>query len=143
MQIIETSIKPQAMRQVLIRATLWGACGACFLLGALFIPADNLAYGGFFLALFSFVMIAWAFRPLQRLKKLEVNPEQLVLTDTEIVWIKKGDRIHIPREKIRSINYQENKQFYGIVIRFISDQELKLPYFSERSYKKIEKNINF
>lgn len=139
MQTIDTSIQPQKMKRALLHATLWGAFGAFLLVSGAFL---DLSYGGWMLAILAFGLIAWAFRPFQRLKKLEVNPERLVLTETEIVWVRKKERVHIPRDKIRSICYKENKQFYGIVILFTSNREMEIPYFSERSYKMIEKSIN-
>lgn len=105
---LRSSVLPALMEHTLFQGTLKGGIGVfILLLGAIFLPPQEMKVWGFVLFVVAFAMLTWGLLPYKRLKKLEMNPSILTLDDPS--WIHfstKGNRVFsVPVAAIARIDY--------------------------------------
>jgi hypothetical protein len=146
---IRTHITPGLLRFALFRGTLMGGIGAAILLfSGIFLPPALLQGWGFFLFMLSIGLIAWGLIPYRRLKRLETNPNRLILdSEGAIHFLAKGKVLQsIPREAVKSLRWVEKRPTgwfstglpaYGIEISLPQkEHSYFFPYFGKAASEK-------
>lgn len=163
---IRSSIKTSLMKHTLFRGTVIASVGGALLLFAgIFVPVSSLSYWGFPIFLASIALITLGLLPYKQLKRLEVNPYQIV-ADQEKMWhfFEKGMPLFsLPVDDIEKTLLIENEYLYGIGVILkkplplpivvhrkafsLEDYERKslkkcgcdlfFPYFSKRAYQEL------
>ncbi len=158
---LHTTIKTSLMRHYLMRGSILAIIGALILLTAgSLLPPKILAPWGFFLFIAALSLITYGLLPYSRLRRLELNPYQLVIEDEYLdLWRKKKLLMSIPKDNIFRISYMEKKHVYGMLFilkrplsqrmillnklgffphcQITPEGNIFLLYFNERAYKEI------
>lgn len=170
MFFIDSSIKTSLLQKTLKRGSLVASIGAFILLfGGVFIPADTLKILGFPIFMLSFFLIAVGLVPYRKLRRLELNPNRIILEDNRYIqFCSQGKKkFSLPINSIESMKYVEKNNEYGIGIKLKTpipekiilynssfsivsmqkksqnrfDVDLFLPYFSKRSFERFQQEI--
>lgn len=148
---LRSSIRSSLLRFTLWKGTLMAALGASVLLYAgLYMPVDTLNKWGLPMLLVGGGLITLGLLPYRKLKRLEIKPDELMLSETHLQFTSQGKlMITIPLQSIDKTAYLEEGRQYGIGVwlkkplpRLPSSQQkmqrfgcsLFFPYFSERAY---------
>ena len=159
-------IYPHFKNKVRWRGVFLAISGAFLLLyGGIFTAAEELEKWGTTIWLVSISLIALGWIPYKRLCWLENHPDELIITDKDLLhYISSGPVVTIDLKQIDSVNYLEKRLLYGIAISFrrplahpleqpkVSfsmrvlqslflrdvERDLFLPFFSEETKKEIE-----
>jgi hypothetical protein len=138
--IIRTSIKPQIMRRTLFKGSLLALSGVLTLLiSGIFLPKEQLQYGGFLFFLFGIGCITFGLLPYRRLSAMELKPDELIANEREDLefWSKGKKRFTIPCSIIDKIDYIETNHTYGLALWLnpSTQQPIRIhdPYFNIHS----------
>jgi hypothetical protein len=154
--IFRSVISQTLWRRRVLRGTLIGGIGVILLfIAAVFFPSVEMKRFGFILFLLSVGLITWGFLPYKKLKRLEVRPNTLSISQDGVVSLSLNGHsvLQVPLQAIDKAFYVEEGDLYGIGVVFrndCTDQILKehphlkdlfgirgcdilFPYFSERS----------
>lgn len=147
---LRSSIKPELLRYTLRKGTFSAGIGLFLLLFAgIFIPVNRLETFGFIIVFLSTLLITFGLYPYQKLKKIELNPYEIIfLKDTILFSTKKKTEIIIPFTEIDRVIYIQTPYRYGIGLILkkpmyskLHDYDLFLPYFSSYSFKQFEEAL--
>jgi hypothetical protein len=106
--VLRSSVLPGLMKQTLLKGTLKGGIGVALLVfGAIFLPSQEMKNWGIVFFIIAFTLLTWGLLPYKRLKRLEENPNSLILEDD--FWIHfavKGSKVFsVPVNSIERIDY--------------------------------------
>lgn len=126
--ILRSAIIPSTMQHTLWRGTILGIAGAaCLLVPGIFMPLDVMQVWGFPLFIAGIGLIAFGLIPYRKLKKLEENPNRIILEETSIGYAAGGKLLFtLPVEAIDRVAFLENTSSYGICITLKSPLPAKL-----------------
>lgn len=81
-------------------------------------------------------LIALGLIPYRRLQRLEVRPNELVISEHGLIYYKGGDlQWKLPYSSIQRLSFQETAWRYGIALDVEGRFDLFLPYFTKRSFQ--------
>lgn len=136
---IRSSIKTSLLNHTLFRGTIIaGIGGAILLFAGVFVPLSSLNTWGFPIFLASLALITLGLLPYKRLKRLEVNPYEIV-ADHEKMWhfFEKGMPLFsLPVDDIEKTVLIEKEYLYGIGV--ILKKPLPLPIAIHRKAFSLE-----
>lgn len=163
--ILRTTISSQLMKHALFKGFAIAFLGILLaLLAGVFIPSSLLQKWGWSVFLISFGLMTWGLFPYRRLSRLQLKPNQLVLTDVNhLNFYSKGTRIlTLPLQSVNQMSYVDDPTFYGIAVWFkpipispivmyeltevnklrqygqkMGGADLFFPYFNQRSYEEL------
>lgn len=163
---IETAVSPDYMRYVLFKGTFLAGLGVLLLVvcGA-YMPPEVMEVWGLPVLAVGIGLITWGMFPYRQLKRMEVNPDTLVVVgDQYLQYLSRGKRVlTIPIRSIEKISHINRGRNYGIGVwlknplpekvtvhsekvdlnkRQIESQQrygcdLLLPFFSRRAYSSL------
>lgn len=136
---LRSSLSSALMRRMLWRGTFIAAIGAAGLIfGGAFLPPEKLSVWGLPLFIGASVIITFGLLPYRRLKKLEMQPYELIDNGVTLKLVK-GNKIlwEYPLNTIKKITYRDSPTKYGLDIRLTNGQNIFAPYFTERAKKNI------
>lgn len=142
-----SSVKPALLRASLIRGTLMALCGILLLAyGGTFLTVETLSLWGPPLLVVGGGLMVLGLLPYRRLCRLEVLPNELVVTDVLMQFLERGKLIYsIPRESIEEIKYYEKGNDYGLCITFKEGIAKKMivhnPRFEMAAYQKRSRQL--
>ena len=169
METLRSSVKSSLMRFALLRGTILAGLGAAVLIYGTFLPVKTLSVWGFPLFCLSLGMIAVGLLPYRKLRRLEMNPYEILIEDDQ--WwhfVAKGVCLFsIPINSVEKTEYLDEANQYGIKVflkKPIKEQikvhardfdmggfiatsrkrqkcDLFLPYFSARAYNSLKKPV--
>lgn len=163
--ILRSVISSELMKNVLFRGFAIAFAGMFLLLAAgVFIPFSILQYWGWIIFLLSLGLIAWGLIPYRRLSRLQLKPNELILSEGHLLsFNSKGNRVlSLPFQSIDKLSYVDHAQCYGIAVwlkssphplivvyqfkeveklkkkgREMGNADLFFTYFNQRSYKEL------
>lgn len=127
---IRTSIKPKLKRFLLIRGSLLALIGVGLLLySGIFITVDTLSNWGAAIWFISFLFIAWGLVPYRRITKIEENPNQIVVTEDEMIHYHRHgkDILSFPLAAIEEIHFVRDMGLYGIALTLKEETQSQVP----------------
>jgi len=116
---IRTTVTPQLKKSLLIRGSILALIGAGLLLySGVFVTVQTLTKWGSAIFLISFLLIAWGLVPYRRLIKIEENPNQIVVTEDQMLhYHRQGkDILSFPLAAIEKVHFIEDVGLYGIAL---------------------------
>lgn len=167
---IKTSVSSSWKSHILMRGTIMAVLGAAIMMIAgIALPPETMSNWGAILFFIGLFLIARGLLPYRRLTKLELNPDQLIVSDGTIHFLQGGRSVlRIPRRCIEAIRYvEESKLPYGLAFDFqwplpaelkeddpyfkwmkrrrnalkYFNADLFLPYFSKRAYRTLMESL--
>lgn len=135
MQVFYTSIHPKWLKKRLFFGIPFAVAGVLVLLAGSFskIVLENWGSGLFLL---SFALIAFGLIPYRRLKRVEENPQTLVMSETALTY--RGVSYPLVSSHVA---FYENRINYGIVLTTPLGKR-KLPFFSLRTVEEIQESLD-
>ena len=162
-----TSITPALLRNALLKGTVIAGIGIILLtLAGTYIPPYLLTYLGPFILFIGGGLITWGLLPYRRLYSIENSPNELIfINGKQVQFIAKGREVYtIPFEMIENLDYLKKDNIYGIAVYLKKETSKKIivhnprfnmaafqknskkkyhcdlfiPYFSERSFNRIQ-----
>lgn len=118
-----------AVNPSILRRRLWLGSSISILGAIILIFAGIAGHLGFFVFLFSILLIACGLKPYKKLWRQEVRPDEILITEDEILHYK---HYQIPLKEIEQVIYKKSLFTYGIVL-VTQRGKVFAPYFSERS----------
>lgn len=137
---LRTSVDPGLLKWRLYLGTFLGGCGAFILLiSAISLPTQSLEKWGFMILIIGMSLIALGLIPYRKLQRLEVKPNELVISKHGLIYYKGGElQWKLPFSSIHRFSFQETAWSYGIVLDVEGRFDLFLPYFTRRSFQILE-----
>lgn len=137
---LRTSIDPTLLKWRLYLGTFLGGCGGVLLLlSSIYLSAQSLEKWGFLILMFGLGLIALGLIPYRKLQRLEVRPNELVISEHGLIYYKSGElQWKLPFASIHSLSFQETAWHYGIALNVEGRFDLFLPYFTRRSFQILE-----
>jgi hypothetical protein len=137
---LRSSISTQLVTRTLFRGVLLsflGICGLCY--GGVYLNPSSLMDWGWLLYLISIGLITTGMLPYRRLIKLQLNPEELYLTENhEVIYFsKKRKLLTLPLEAVESWEYIDTWNRYGIAVKLKSS--LQRPIVVHQRHEEVEK----
>ncbi len=120
--VIRTTISSQLMKWTLLKGFCIAFLGIAGLLaGSIFFSLPTLQIWGLSLFLISLGLITFGLVPYRRLSRLQLKPNEFILTDdsNQMIFYSKGKKIlTIPLPSIARLSYIQHPSFYGIAVWF-------------------------
>lgn len=141
-----SSIHTPLLQKALMRGSFLAGIGALALLAGTFLPPENLKIWGPFLFLFSLGLIGWGLIPYRRLKRLETEPHEILITKDRLLFCwRKKPAFSIPLKRIKKAVFISSGDVYGIGISLEDaslsyvqalDEKFDITHFQQHSIKK-------
>lgn len=140
---LRTSISPSLLKWRLYLGSFLAGSGAFLLLiSAIYLSPTALEKWGFLILIFGLGLIALGLIPYRKLQRLEVKPNELLVSEHGLAYYKGGSlQWKLPYSSIHSIQFLESAWSYGIGLDVEGRFDLYLPYFTKRSFEILEKNF--
>lgn len=168
---IRSSIRPELKRQVLMRGSMIGGCGALLLLATgVFLPLSLLKIWGWAIFLIGIGLITLGLLPYRKLTRLESKPQTIEMKEDRFSLTSNQKPLFtVPFSAIEKMAYINTSSDYGIAIwlhnpltdkivvhsekfdiekyRELSQRkfgcDLMLPYFSQRGFDELQELWQF
>lgn len=163
-----SSIHSPLLKKALLQGSCLAGLGAFLLLTGTFLPLGILKVWGPFIFLISLALIGWGLIPYRRLKQLETEPHEILLSNNQLLFCwRKKPVFAIQLEGIKKAVFISSRDGYGIGVSLIDSSlryvqicdekfditrfqqqsikrygcDLFLPYFSERTFQLMNLNM--
>jgi hypothetical protein len=140
---LRTSISPSLLKWRLYLGSFLAGGGAFLLLfSSIYLSTSVLEKWGFLILILGLGLIAIGLIPYRKLQRLEVKPNELILSEHGLAYYK-GGRLEwkLPYDSIRSVTFFESSWRYGIYLDVEGRFDLFLPFFTKRSFQILEQNF--
>lgn len=109
------------------------------MLASIYLSTQALEKWGFLILIAGIGLIASGLIPYRKLQRLEVRPNELVLSKHGLIYYKGGElQWKLPFSSIQRLSFQESAWSYGIALDVEGRFDLFLPYFTKRSFQILE-----
>lgn len=140
--VIRSSISSSLLKKVLFRGFCIALVGILLLLFAgIFIPASHLKDWGGGIFLISLALITWGLLPYRRLSKLQLKPNEIVITggDDCNYYVKGRKIISFSLQSVDVMDYVDHSLRYGIQVWLKSRDGVLVEMDDSREAKKMRR----
>lgn len=140
---LRTSVSPSLLKWRLYLGSFLAGAGAFLLLfSSIYLSTSALEKWGFLILILGLGLIAVGLIPYRKLQRLEIKPNELILSEHGLAYYKGGSlQWKLPYASIHSMQFLESAWSYGIALDVEGRFDLFLPYFTKRSFQILEQNF--
>ena len=136
---LHTTIDTKYKIALLKRGTFMAAIGlGAMIFASIEIGPTLLSKSGIFIFLFGVFMIGYGLLPYRKMMRLELSPHHLFVDEEVIEYVHDKKIEQIATKEIASIEYYQNTTGYGIKIKKQDGSTIVMPFFSKRTFDRLQ-----